>query len=388
MTTESIASTPEHARAQLRRWLVSFLPMPVAASYRERVLSCVGALLGLALTEAVSRWLLGASNPWFIAPMGASAVLLFAVPSSPLAQPWSVIGGNLIAGVIGVTCATFIPDPGYAAAIAVAVSIGIMFHLHCVHPPSGAVAATAVFGGPAVAKLGYAFVLFPVLLNSMLILLVALGFNYMARRRYPHHAVNKPSPHATHDPLPGQRLGVTPADIEAVLRARGEFLDIEQGNLEEILAAAQMRAYQRRFGEVRCEEIMSRDVISIEADSRLNDAWALFKRHRLQWLPVVSTRQRGMLVGAITLADFFVAGNGVPERRRGGIVRDVMFTEVPTARPEQPMIELAGLMSDGGVHQMPVVNDKRELLGLVTQSDLVAAMLRNQIRAAAQVEPA
>ena len=72
----------------------------------------LGALIGLFCTEWVGRHALGGANPWFIAPMGASAVLLFAAPASPLAQPWSIMAGNLVSALIGVTCARAIPDPG------------------------------------------------------------------------------------------------------------------------------------------------------------------------------------------------------------------------------------------------------------------------------------
>lgn len=71
----------------------------------------------------------GANIPLLVAPMGASAVLLFAVPASPLAQPWSIIGGNLVSATIGVTCANVIGDPTLAAALAVALAICGMFAL-------------------------------------------------------------------------------------------------------------------------------------------------------------------------------------------------------------------------------------------------------------------
>jgi CBS domain-containing membrane protein len=77
-------------------WLSSFIPAPITAGRRERFYGALGAGIGLACTEDISHQALGAANPWFIAPMGASAVLLFAVPASPLAQPWSIIGGNLV----------------------------------------------------------------------------------------------------------------------------------------------------------------------------------------------------------------------------------------------------------------------------------------------------
>ena len=144
--------------------------------------------------------------------MGASAVLLFAVPSSPLAQPWSIIGGNG-GGPVGVACAQWIPAPGSAAGVvAVAVAIALMFQLRCIHPPSGAVAITAVFGGPAVRALGFGFVVMPVLVNSMLLLLLALVFNNLARRRYPHRPPEAAPGHGTADPPPAQRAGITRAD--------------------------------------------------------------------------------------------------------------------------------------------------------------------------------
>ncbi len=373
--TSPLLALAGEVRLRWRGWLAAFVPMPVAASSRERFKSCLGAIFALACTEWISRHMLGGHNPWFIAPMGASAVLLFAVPSSPLAQPWSVIGGNLLAALVGVTCARWIPDPGLAAAVAGAVAIGLMFHLHCVHPPAGAVAITAVFGGPAVAKLGYAFVLFPVALNSMLMLLIALSFNNLTGRRYPHRPPPPVPGHGTSDPPPGQRVGFTRADLDEVLAARGEFLDVDRDDLEEILVAAELRAFGRRFGDVRCGDIMSRDVVAVHADQRIGEAWTLLTRHRLQALPVVSPRQR-RLVGLIALPDLFVGDPAKGQRRPDGLVRDAMLTELPTARPDQPIVELAGAMSDGGWHLMPVVDEQRRLLGLITQSDLLAALLK------------
>ena len=78
--------------------------------------------------------------PLLIAPMGASAILLFAVPASPLAQPWPVIGGHMVAALVGVTIAHLVGTPMLAAPLAVALSFGAMTIFRCVHPPSGAIA--------------------------------------------------------------------------------------------------------------------------------------------------------------------------------------------------------------------------------------------------------
>ena len=157
------------------------------AGHVEKWLSMVGGLagiLGVALISHAQLGLVGSAG--IIASMGSSAVLLFAVPHGALSQPWSVLGGHLVSALVGVICARHIPNPTLAAATAVAVAIGAMHYLRCIHPPGGATALGAVVGGDAVHQLGYQFVLTPVLLNALTILLVAVLVNApFAWRRYP-----------------------------------------------------------------------------------------------------------------------------------------------------------------------------------------------------------
>ncbi len=361
----------------LLAWLQSFIPAPATAGRRERFYAALGACIGLIITEGISHQALGSANPWFIAPMGASAVLLFAVPASPLAQPWSIIGGNTLAAFIGVSCSLLIEDRGLAAGFAVGLSIAAMFSLRCLHPPSGAIALTAVLGGPSVQALGYHFVLWPVLLDSLLLLLVALVFNNALRRPYPHVHVEHRNPHKTRDPLPSQRTGFTPADLDAVLAARGEMLDINKDDLEEILLAAEARVQERALGHIVCADIMSRDIATVTAETSLQEAWQKISHHRITALPVVTPEKR--LAGIVSLHDFFVAReNELPQaltaQKR---VLDIMTPEVVTARPGTGLAELVKLFSDGGLHHLPVVNDDDlTVLGMVTQSDLVAALFR------------
>ena len=366
------------AGAGFGRWLGAFAPAPVAVSRREIFYSCLGAWCGLLCAAWLSRHMLAGFNPWFIAPMGASAVLLFAVPASPLAQPWSIVGGNVISAAIGVTCAAWIPDIALAASVAAALAIGAMFALRCLHPPSGAVALTAVLGGPVVTSLGYRFVLWPVAVNSLFLLLTALLFNVAVRRRYPHRALAHAGTHLTRDEPPSARLGLTVQDLDAALRARGELLDVSKDDLEDLFMAAEHRAWTRRFGDIRCEDVMSRDVVSVQPSTAAQDAWQLMIRHSVKALPAVDID--GTLLGIVTLHDFFV-GQGVA---RGGVadaspsprVGDLMTTDVLTARPHQAMVDLMPMFSDGGRHHLPVVDERNRLVGMVTQSDMVAALFR------------
>ena len=106
----------------------------------------LGGLFGIAVTGVLARMFMGGealAEPLLVAPLGASAVLLFAVPASPLTQPRAVIGGSILSALVGVTCAMFVPNALLAASLAVAASIALMSLLGCLHPPGGAVALTA-----------------------------------------------------------------------------------------------------------------------------------------------------------------------------------------------------------------------------------------------------
>lgn len=368
-----------------------FVPGLAPVSLGERLRASIGALVGILLTGLVASVALGSGGdvPLLIAPMGASAVLLFAVPTSPLAQPWSIIGGNSIAALIGVTCARYIGDPMLAAALAVGFAIAVMMALRCLHPPSGAVALTAVLGGPAIQVAGFGFVIWPVLVNSALLLLVALLFNNLTGRRYPHLAPVPGNPHRTADPLPSSRLGVTTEDISAVLAQYDLVLPVATDDLEDILHRAEIRAYDRRSGGITCAQIMSRDVQSVGPKTSLREALRHLREHHIKALPVVDANNR--VIGILTQTDLLdkadwgmsATGSGLgwrlrsisnSDRRLKGKVEDIMSAPVKAARPDTHIAQIVPFMADAGLHHLPVVDDDGRLVGMVTQSDVMAAM--------------
>ncbi|WP_095983128.1 HPP family protein [Melittangium boletus] len=370
----------------------SFVPGLAPVSLGERLRAASGALIGILMTGVVSGLALGDSSalPSLIAPMGASAVLLFAVPTSPLAQPWSILGGNTVAALIGVTCARWIDDPMVAAALAVGLAIAAMMVLGCLHPPSGAVALTAVLGGPVIHAAGYGFVIWPVGVNSLLLLTVALVFNNLTGRRYPHLATPPaPNPHRTVDPLPSARLGITKEDLGAVLKQYDRVVPVATDELEELLHRAEIRAYDRRSGGVTCAEVMSRDVATVGTKTRLKAALRRMREHHVKALPVIDSDRR--VVGIVTQTDLLdkadwgtaAVGSGLGWRLRAiggsgrtpkGVVEDIMSTRVRTATPEMHIAQLVPMMADTGLHHLPVVDADGRLVGIVTQSDLMAAM--------------
>jgi CBS domain-containing membrane protein len=145
--------------------------------------AALGGAFGIFATVAAMHLWLGANTglPLLVAPIGASAVLLFAVPASPLAQPWAIIGGNTISALCGIFWMKLLGDPALAACLAVATAIAMMSLARCLHPPGGACALTSVIGGKAVVAAGWSLAMMPVAVDS--VLLVAFGVLYNSAMR-------------------------------------------------------------------------------------------------------------------------------------------------------------------------------------------------------------
>lgn len=206
------------------------------ATLGDRLYACLGAVVGIALTAFACRGLPARDLPMIVAPMGASAVLLFAVPASPLAQPWPMLGGNVLSALVGIGIAQVLGTGPAAAGFAVGAAILLMSLTRCLHPPGGAAALTAVIGGPAVTAAGWSFAVVPVGLNSLALLALAWAFHRWSGHSYPHRAAPAP-------PIAPRFL---PEDLDEALAATGETFDISREDLEQLFQAAEAAADRRR----------------------------------------------------------------------------------------------------------------------------------------------
>lgn len=205
-----------------------FSPILAGATLRDRLIACVAALIGIALTAWSSALLVDARTAaLLVAPMGASAVLVFAVPASPLAQPWPVIVGNVLSTMVGITVALVVPIPALAAGLAVAIAILVMSLTRSLHPPGGACALLAVLGGPAVLSAGYRFALVPVGLNAVILALCGVLLHRVTGHSYPHRA----APVAGHV-LPPIDTVPHPEDVDLALADLGEAFDVSREDLD------------------------------------------------------------------------------------------------------------------------------------------------------------
>ncbi|WP_206069752.1 HPP family protein [Novosphingobium olei] len=199
----------------------------------------LGALIGIALAGVVTKLLAEGSAPWLVAPIGASAVLVFAVPASPLAQPWSVLGGNMISAAIGLALGHAIGAPWLAASLAVGLAIAVMTLARCLHPPGGACALLCALG---VKTSGWTFavLLMPFLPNVVLLILAGWAYNTLTGHPWPHR------PHPAPALPPGTWAGTyEPADLDAVLESWDEVLDVDREDLDALFREVEQRVLTR-----------------------------------------------------------------------------------------------------------------------------------------------
>jgi CBS domain-containing membrane protein len=363
-------------------WLRDFLPGRITVDARERWRVAAGAALGILITALLSHLLLrdAAALPWLVAPIGASAVLVYGLPASPLAQPWAVLGGNTVSALVGIFCVMAWGTQPWVAALAVGLAIAAMFALRCLHPPGGASALLVVLVGVH----DPFFALMPVFVNSLLLVAVGIAYNNATGRRYPHGQGLPPAPRNEKTPA------FSEADLDAVLARYNQVLDVSRDDLQSLLSQAEGVAYGRRLGELRCADIMSRDLATVEYGTSLQDAWALLRERRIKALPVIDKVRR--VVGVVTLADFMRHADlelhhGWADRLRTLIrpsltthsdkpeaVGQIMVRQVRVASAERPISELIPLFADTGHHHIPIIDADRRLVGIITQSDVVAAL--------------
>lgn len=235
----------------MQTWRAFFGVEAGVASHREKLLSALGGFVAIFGILLVSRQFVDSFGAQLVvASMGASTVLLFAVPHGTLSQPWPLIGGHIVSALIGVTCAHYIASPLLAASLAVGLAVGAMYYLHCIHPPGGATALAAVVGGDSVHALGYQFVLTPVLMNVAIILLIAVAFNYaFVWRRYPAYWARVSE--RKQAGVPPTHRPIEHSDFVYALSQLDSYVDVSEEDLLRIYTLATGQAQRRHLPPAR-----------------------------------------------------------------------------------------------------------------------------------------
>ncbi|MEY8876583.1 MAG: CBS domain-containing protein, partial [Leptothrix sp. (in: b-proteobacteria)] len=262
----------------------------------------------------------------------------------------------------------------------------LMLALRCLHPPGGAAALLTVLGHVT----DWHFALAPVLLNSALLVLAGVLYNQLTGRAYPHAAAAVPAP------APGAAAELPPrfseADLDDALRRYNQVLDVPRDDLRVLLEQAEQQAWRRRMQRLHCGDIMTPAPLRVMFGSPLQDAWTLLMEHSVKALPVVDRYDH--VVGIVTRADFVRAAGAPSPRtlqrrldrllrptpqahaRKPEVVGQIMTRQVRVVSAERPLADLVPVFSATGHHHLPVVGPNNRLVGMVTQTELIAALLQ------------
>ncbi|MCZ4299371.1 HPP family protein [Henriciella marina] len=351
------------------RHLLPALPWP---SRTEAARASLGAFAGIGLCTLLGLLLPTVSDLplYLVAPLGASAVLVFAVPNSPLAQPWSAVAGNTVSAIVAVSVLMLAP-PVWAPSLAVGGAIFVMFLTRSLHPPGGAVALLATLEREAVLEAGFAFALVPVGIMTVTLVLAGVAFNRATGRVYPFR---QPPQQVSRPAEP--RLGLSTGELTGILKRFNQSQNIGVADLSRLLAAAEKEAAGHRFDGMTCADVMTAPLITIEPDDTLEHIAGLFRSHALKTLPVMA--EDGRCLGHVQQAD--IIGALLPARRprlqrrsrlRGSdIMRDVTAVAPSTA----PVGTVLNRFARQGV-QTVFVMEAEKVVGVLTRSDIISLLL-------------
>jgi len=374
------------------KWVKNVLTDDALPGHGERWLACAAVFISiLAVAGISSLFLSGKDVPIMVASMGASAALLFAVPTSRFSQPWPLIGGHLIPALVGVTCAQWVPDQVLAVAMASALALIFMLYLRCLHPPGGAAAVIAVIGGSEIQSLGYSFILMPVALNVIFMLLMALLINnLLPSRRYP--AIPRQEKKSPLDvPQGTDAIKFSDGDLEQALHDMNTYIDVSKEDLNSIFALARMHYQKKQLGDVLCKDVMVQEVIAVEYGSNLDEVWEMMQSYKVSGIPVINRAHR--VEGIVTLSDLLREADVTAHQTMGKKLRSfikrtqghhsekpevagqVMTRQVLMVKEDQHIAELIPLFVERDIHHIPVVNEQDRLVGMITRTTVMNVLL-------------
>lgn len=363
----------------LSNWFDRFIPAALHIPPHEWFRAAIGALLALAAAGSACSYLFGsAAALHLMAPLAASTVLLFAVHSGALSQPWPFLASYVCAAAVGISLHHWFGPGLFVAAAALLLVILLMCLLRCLHPPGAALAVSLALADPSLAAMGVK-VIEPVMLNALIVLAVAVGYNRMSGVLYPKIGQPRKVAHGTQDQPASQRVGVNGKDLDQALAELGEFVDVTRDDLERIVLATERHAVQRSLGGITAAHVMSRDVQFATPATTLEQAWKHLASHHLKNLPVLDAA--GKLVGIVSLSDLVGPAmaqarfnwRGLFGRSKAVTLAQIMSEPVITVDSDRQAVELIPLLCDGGLHCLPVLHAGK-VVGVVTQTDLIAAL--------------
>lgn len=151
-----------------------------------------------------------------------------------------------------------------------------------------------------------------------------------------------------------------------------------QVNTQGVEAYKKMIHANERERVFHAYQIMNSPVMTIPLDTPIQEAYQLFHSHKVNQMPVSNQQMR--LVGLVTLNDllaFIIQDGEKVSFIKNKTIEDAMSKEVITADPVSDVRRIAHVMVEYKLTAVPIVNEQDHLVGIVTRTDLLKAMLQD-----------
>lgn len=377
------------------KFLRQFTIEPVSLSLKEKCIATLAGFSAILCTGLLTQLYSGDYTTLLVASMGASAVILFAIPGSPLAQPWPFLGGQLLSATIGVYCAFYIPQPILATALAVGMTIWVMLILRCLHPPGAATALAPIVSNAHPSGPDLGFLVVPVGVNVLFMLLLAIFINRLILRRDYPARLSPPKRATPQQPQTDKLTGISLHDIREVTQGYDHFIDIGADELLQICSRLQLLRFEQSTGALSCGDIMQENIVTAEYATEVEDAWTLMHNQRLTVLPVLDRARR--VIGIVTRHDFLkniqmTPYRGLQDKWRSFIkstqdfhankpeaLGHIMTRRVKTLPATAHISELLPLIVNEGHRHIPITDAEGRFAGIVFQSRLISALFKNHL---------
>jgi len=144
---------------------------------KAMLLGVLGATIGIIALQFITN----ASGVELVAAsFGATFVLIFALPDSPVVKPKNIVGGYLISTSISLLVFEFIGNDPFSLGLAFGLSFVLMQLTKTLHPPAGSIPLLILFIPP-----DWKFILTPILAGVIFILIYAKFYSYVLKKFKP-----------------------------------------------------------------------------------------------------------------------------------------------------------------------------------------------------------
>lgn len=354
-------------RSSLWTALSPAMPWPQKS---DVVQAMAGGAAGIAAC-ALSVWLMstgGVMQLFLIAPLGATAVLVFVVPNSPLAQPWSAILGNTLSAICGVAAVSLLAPP-FAPVAAVTLAFAVMMVCRALHPPGGAVALLFGLTPGLPAEAG----IFMICLNTAaltgVLVLSGIVFHRFTGRKYPFRTSLEEA-----GPPPQLRIGLNENNLSEVLFKLHQSANLGAVDLARLVAAVEAELILPRLDGATCADAVSSDRTTVRQEDSLGEIVKKFGRTDLPALPVTS--RTGRFLGLIRQKDLLgvLAHSGSGNlRAAGATAAEVMQAAGTVFDADLSLGKALPIMIRDRLEIVPVC-ENGVFLGVLTRSALMEAL--------------